>query len=159
MLYEYMKELGYSDNEIDKIINYHKLCNYREESLYYKIREIFNYLLGLGYKNKDIIKMTLELPSLYGLSMDNIREKWKFYNEIGLRDIFKYKTKYIMQSVELSYARYMFLNTIEIDISMSNYKLLFDCRNRFEKRFGKDSRKLLEIYKYDRDEFKKRVLE
>lgn len=74
-LEELFLNLGYKKDEYDEIINDHVLKNYVKDTLYIKIKENFGFLLTLGYTNEDIIKMTKMLPSIYGYSIENMKEK------------------------------------------------------------------------------------
>ena len=60
------------------------------------------------YSFENVIAMTKVLPCLYTFSIENISEKVSFYRSIGLGQIPIVKPVYLMQSVDLSYARYCF---------------------------------------------------
>ena len=83
-----------------------------------------------------------------GLSSENIKNKIEFYNSIGMKEILLKSPKYFMQSVELSYARYMFFREKNDIIDSSNYIKLFTSNKRFEKQFGVKNEELLEKYNY-----------
>lgn len=75
--------LGYSLEEIDRIINHYALVNYKKETLLDKIQIYYDYLLGLGYNKNDIIKMTYTFPQIYGLAIENIKNKIEYFKYIG----------------------------------------------------------------------------
>lgn len=83
MLYEYLKSLGYSDEEINKIRNAYVFRKYSEISLYNKISDTFNYLLLFGYSAEDIIKMSVCFISLYGYGIDTIKGRLDDMLELG----------------------------------------------------------------------------
>ena len=56
-----------------------------------------------------------------------------------------------MQSVELSYARYMFYKDRGIDINMNNYLILFMGQRNFYKKYGIEKNEILELYSYKND--------
>ena len=58
--------------------------------------------------------------------------------------------KYLMQSVALSYARYMFYLSRGIEINMGNYSKLFINSKQFEKTYGKTKQEILEEYNYEK---------
>ena len=58
MLREYMLSLGYTENDINKIINTYPLCDMKESNLLNKIKENYKLLKEFGHIDKDIIKMT-----------------------------------------------------------------------------------------------------
>ena len=53
-----------------------------------------------------------------------------------------------MQSIDLTYARYIFFKDKGIDISKDNYKKIFYSAKQFEKQYGIDKSTLLEKYNY-----------
>ena len=53
------------------------------------------------------------------------KEKIEFYNSIGLHELVLVAPRRLMQSVDLSYARYMFYKDKGIDVSIDNYIILF----------------------------------
>ena len=144
---EELINLGYTKEEVIIMTSTHSALY--SLSIDY-IKNKFIELLNLGFSIDEIKKMTIKFPSLYSLSIDNIRKKREFYDMVGLSDMMILEPKYIMQSIELSYARYMFLKNIGININMNNYRILFMGQNQFEKRFGKNNEQLIKIYNYDR---------
>ena len=48
-----------------------------------KIEEINIYMEKLGYIRAEVIKMTKKLPSIYGLSIDNIKQKIEDMKKLG----------------------------------------------------------------------------
>ena len=65
MVKEYLLQLGY---------------NLKKDTLLLKIKEVYYLLISLGYSHEDVIKMTKVLPSLFGLSIENIKQKITFLN-------------------------------------------------------------------------------
>ena len=151
--YQYFIDKGYTLEEIIKMTKtLPALFNYSEESLNKK----YQYFIDKGYTLEEIIKMTKTLPALFSYSEENIEEKLNFYNNINLSLIAINDTKKLMQSVELSYARYMYFEERGITIDESNYIRLFYNNKKFTKQYGITKEKLLEKYKYD-DEKRKKV--
>ena len=105
-------------------------------------------LINLGYSLEIIIEMTKKIPSLFGLSIDTIKEKKDFYDSIGISDILIKNPMMMIQSVKLSYARYMFYKDNNIEINMDNYLLLFLLQEQFKKRYGKDNKEIVDLYSY-----------
>jgi len=75
MVKEYLLQLGYSKEEIKTILNSYSLCNLKKDTLLAKIKEVYYLLISLGYSHEDVIKMTKVLPSLFGYSIENIKQK------------------------------------------------------------------------------------
>ena len=139
---------GYTKEESKEILNTYPLNICKPETLKRKIEEINMYMEKLGYSRAEVIKMTKSLPAIYGLSIDNIKQKIDFYDSIGLHELAINDTKQLMQSVSLSYARYMFYKEKSIEITDRSYKKLFIGKKQFEKAYGITKEELLEKYDY-----------
>ena len=75
MVKEYLLQLGYGKEEIKTILNSYPLCNLKESTLLADVKEVYYLLISLGYSHEDVIKMTKVLPSLFGYSIENIKQK------------------------------------------------------------------------------------
>ena len=107
--------------------------------------------MGFNVDCNKLFKLTVSLPQLYSLRINNIRQKLEFYESIGLREICIKDAKQLMQSVDLSYARYRYLEDRGVTITRKNYRLLFKGIKYFEKQFGITKSQLLELYKYEEE--------
>ena len=112
------------------------------------IKQKIDDLISLGYSYDDVIEMTRSLPTLFGLSIENIKQKITFLKQIDLDFIAIEDTKKLMQSIDLTYARYMFFKDRGIVINEENYRRLFYNAKQFEKQYGIDKSTLLEKYNY-----------
>ena len=72
MLREYMSELGYTEDYINKILNTSPVNQYVEYTLCVKVKEIFGYFLEFGYKSEEIIELTLRNPIIFWTDFDRI---------------------------------------------------------------------------------------
>ena len=140
---------GYTKEESKEILNTYPLNACKPETLKKKIEEINMYMEKLGYSKEEVIKMTKSLPTIYGLSIDNIKQKIDFYDSIGLHELAINDTKKLMQSVSLSYARYMFYKEKNIEITDKSYNKLFINQKQFEKAYRITKVELLEKYDYE----------
>lgn len=77
MLREYMIGVGFTDKDIDKIINTFPVCNYKEETLLKKIDEVYKFLLNNGYVSKEILRMIKRFPQIVVLTSEYIEQKIK----------------------------------------------------------------------------------
>ena len=144
--------LGYSCEDVIKMTKtLPTLFGLSIENIKQKIED----LISLGYSKNDVIKMTKTLPTLFGLSIENIKQKIEFYKEINLEFIMVCDTKNLMQSIDLTYARYVFFKDKGIEINKNNYKKLFFDAKRFKKQYGIDKSTLLEKYNYQEYKEKK----
>ena len=150
MLKEKFLEFGYTEEEYNLIRNSHGISTYTDTTLTKQFVNITSYLLDLGYTKTEILKMTNSFPTIYGLSIENIREKIEFYDSINMHELAVKDPKQLMQSVALSYARYNFYLSIGIEINMVNYKKLFIDNKQFEKSYGKTKQEILEEYNYEK---------
>ena len=107
-------------------------------------------MIALGYTKEEVIKMTKKLPTIYGLSIESMKQKIDFYDSIGMHELAVINPKQLMQSVNLSYARYLFYKYKGIDIDMNNYRKLFIGQKQFEKAYGITKKELLEKYDYNK---------
>lgn len=88
-------------------------------------------------------------PAIYGLSIENIKQKIDFYDYINMRELAINDPKKLMQSVILSYARCKFYTEeLGIEVNMSNCSKLFIGQKRFEEQYGITKSQLLEKYNY-----------
>ena len=150
MIKDLMLSYGYSEEDIDGIIASYSLAKLSPETLEKKIKENYEFLLRLGYSKEDVIKMTKSLPTIYGYSIDNMRQKIEFYDSIDMHDLAIVDPQRLMQSVDLSYARYEFLKSKGIMVDMSNYGKLFTSNKKFEKTYGVTKQEILEKYSYEK---------
>ncbi len=143
---EDIETLGYTKNEVIKMIKtFPALFSYSIDNIKQKAEDI----VALGYTKDEVIKMTKILPSLFGYSMDNIKQKIEFYQLINIDYLLVDNAKYLMQSVELSYARYEFYKSKNIEINNKNYRLLFISQKKFENVYGIEKNELLKRYDYN----------
>ena len=79
-----------------------------------------------------------------------MKEKILLFKELELEDFFVKSPKRLMQSVDLTYARYRYLTEDKgIEINVKNIDYLFRDAKNFEKQFGISKINLLERYSYD----------
>ena len=82
-LKELFLKLGYNENEYVEIVNTYSIIDMKAETLLKKIKEIYDFLISLGYSKEEVIKMTKSLPQIYGLSIENINQKIEDMEELG----------------------------------------------------------------------------
>ena len=181
---EFIK-LGYTEDDYNEIRNSYALINIKDETISMHLKDIFTFFLecgytkkevikitkilpaiyglsienmkqkivdimDLGYTKEEVIKMTKTLPAIYSLSIENIKQKIDFYNLIGMHELAVIDAKNLMQSINLSYARYSFYIDLGINIDMNNYRKLFINQKQFEKTYGITKEELLERYDYNK---------
>ena len=143
---EDMEKLGYSKAEVIKMTKkLPSIYGLNMDNMKQKIEDVKK----LGYSKEEVIRMTKNLPSIYGFCIDNIKQKIDFYDSIGLHELAINDTKQLMQSVSLSYARYMFYKEKGIEITDKSYNKLFINQKQFEKAYRITKVELLEKYDYE----------
>ena len=143
---EDMEKLGYSKEEVIKMTkSLPTIYGISIDNIKQKIEDMEK----LGYSKAEVIRMTKSLPTIYGYSIDNIKQKIDFYDSIGLHELAINDTKQLMQSVSLSYARYMFYKEKGIEITDKSYNKLFINQKQFEKAYRITKVELLEKYDYE----------
>ena len=125
--FKLLKSIGYSEDNIRKM-TYFLPSIYNLSTKY--ILNKFNFLKGLGYTDNQVIDITISLPSIFGFSNKNLLDKIRYYKEIGLSDLIIIDPKILIQSIELSYARYEYMKTKNIVINIKNYKKLFTSQSK-----------------------------
>lgn len=145
-------DLGFSYSEvINMTTNHPTLFNYT----FTYIKDKINDIISLGLTMEEVKHIIKVFPSILGLSIENIKEKVEFYDSIGLHDLMIINPKKLMQSVNLSYARYMFFKEeLNQEITMNNYPRLFMSQERFESSFGYTKEELLSKYPFDLEKVK-----
>ena len=83
MVIDYLIELGYSEEEANKIRSAHSLNEYRDETLLNNIKRNYDWLLNNGYSEENIKKMTILLPALFSMSIENLEKKQEDFMKIG----------------------------------------------------------------------------
>ena len=138
--------LGYTKEEVIKMTNtLPSIYSLGIENMKQKIEDI----ISLGYTKEEVIKMTNTLPAIYSYSIENMRQKIEYLKVIGLEYIAINDSKKLMQSVDLTYARYEFLKEKGIEVTLENYRKIF-CGNKiFEKQYGITKQEILDKYNYD----------
>ena len=145
--FTFFLECGYTKEEVIKMTKaLPAIYSYSIENMKQKIADI----IELGYTKEEVIKMTKALPQIYSLSIENMKQKIDFYNLIDMHELAVIDAKNLMQSINLSYARYSFYIDLGINIDMNNYRKLFMGQKQFEKTYGITKEELLERYDYNK---------
>lgn len=106
-------------------------------------------LENLGYSLNEVKKITVTFPQVYSLSVDNLTPKIEFYDSIELHNMVVKDPRNLMQSVNVSYARYNFLKEKGIKITMVNYKKIFVAHKQFEAQYKITKETLFKKYNYE----------
>ena len=128
---DFLISIGYTKEEVLEMTNIlPTLYNYSEDN----IKDKINFLIDLGYSKQEVLKMTINFPALYSFSEENIIEKIEYYRMKNLDFIIIENTKYLMQSMKKTKARYNYLTEEKMfSLDESNYSKLFMSEKNFKK--------------------------
>lgn len=146
-------ELGYTKEEVLKLTK--SLPTLYGLSTKY-IKQKIEDLMSFGYSKQEALNMTKQLPTLLGLKKENIKQKIDFYKATNLDFIILEDTKKLMQSIDLTYARFMYLKEQGQELNKRNYSKLFYGEQIFEKRYKIKKEELLTKYPYTKQEYIKK---
>lgn len=127
------------------------IYNISEDSIKNKISDIIN----LGFTHKEVIIMISLFPLLFNLNIETIKEKVEFYSKLNIKKILIFKPRFLRQSINLSYARYMFyLKEKNEIINLNTVQKPFITEKLFIKKFNISNEELLNKYNYEETRLK-----
>lgn len=83
MLEKVLLEFGYSDTDIIMIKYNKRLSKYEEKELCVRIKDMFIFLMNMGYSKEEVLWMTSNNSSIFDLSKKDIDDKKKLLIDIG----------------------------------------------------------------------------
>ena len=138
-------KLGYSSEVIYKMTIVHPaLFSYSVERVKTRIKE----LEYCGYNRDEVLKLTCDYPAIFGSDAETLNRKLRYYNLIGLHEYILERPKDLIQSVELTYARYNFFRDSDMEMNKTNMQSLFKREEAFKKQYGFSNKGLLAIYRF-----------
>lgn len=142
---EDIASLGLSYEEVIKIISSKPQvfsCNIE------KIEEKINLFLNKDYSKDEIISCIKKYPGILTFPKETIEKKINLYINLNMKDYVIINPMSLMQSNELTYARYMFLKN-NPKKEYNNTKTLFLAQDYFIKKYGLSTEELLLKYPYE----------
>ncbi len=138
-------DIGFSEEQVRKIlVESPTTFGCTTQTVIDKIDGIVN----LGYTKEEVMNVVTIYPTILTKSTGKIKDLVEFYDSIGMHELLLKEPKQFMQSVEVSYARYMFFKERGITINMDHYRNLFRSHVEFEERYGISKVDLLKKYNY-----------
>ena len=107
-----LKSLGYTEYDINEIINTYPISDMKEDTLIKNIKSNYTFLVKLGYSQEEVIKMTKSFPKIYSYSIENMKQKIKDIKKLGysqeevikmtenLPSLYSYSIENIKQKIE-----------------------------------------------------------
>lgn len=83
MVVDLLRNLGYNDVQINRIINDVSLIKRTDEKLKNSIINVYDFLKDMGYSSEEIISITTLSPTLFNLSKEKIKEKIDYFIGLG----------------------------------------------------------------------------
>lgn len=144
-----LENLGYTKNEVLKITNFFPtVYGISMENVVGKV----NTIMSFGYSRDEALKIIIGLPTILGYSNENLKEKFSFFVQVGLMDAPIVKARNLMQSVDLTYARFRFLTEEKKKcVSMKLVSSLFIGADSFKSIYKISKEELLKRYSYDEE--------
>jgi len=96
MLEEYLLDIGYSDKDIKKINKFFQKTFYSEATILYNFRNLERFFKRNHINNQEFIYITLTVPNILTLGIENINSKIKSLSLLGFNkiDFFSILKKY-----------------------------------------------------------------
>jgi len=107
------------------------------------LKNRFDNLIRLGFGFDNAKKIFYNYPKILSIKEETLNDKYDYYLKLDMLNIFMEKPKYLMQSIELTDARYKYLINKGLEVSKTNYDKLFVSSKRFKKNYGIDNDELL----------------
>ena len=82
-LKKYLKEIGYSENDIEELVNECGISGLKPETLLDNIKRNYEFFISFGYSQEEVIKMTKMQPTIYSYSIENIKQKIEDLKNLG----------------------------------------------------------------------------
>jgi len=141
-----MVEIGHERKDVLEITRkLPTIYNLSKETLNKRIED----MISFGYRKEDILKMISVFPGIYTYSFENLEQKINYMKEIGIEQTLITHPGNLIQSVELTYARYEYFKDNGIEIDSNNFLRLFNKVRQFEQTYKITKEELLEKYKYE----------
>jgi len=150
-----------SDSNVEKKYKYlHEELKYTKEQIinitylypeYYTqsldtIKERIKNLLRLGFDDNAVKTLFYKFPQIISFKESTMKKKYNYYLNLDMLEIFAKSPKYLMQSLDVTEARYTYLINKGLQINKYNYKKLFISDKKFKLTYGIDNESLLKLY-------------
>lgn len=143
---ERIENLGYSRDEVLKMFGGFSAI---EESSINKLSQMKEDLQTLGYTEEEIHNITVNFSQILTFSFERVSNMIEYLKSINLDKIILHTPSRVMQSVEKTYARYMYFKEEKDEIvTVENSNKIFEASKRFQKRFGVNDEYLQAKYPY-----------
>lgn len=125
MLDEYMKEIGYSTEQIELIEDSYPLKSYAESTLLYCMKNLVNYLHRNTFDNSDIISITTTIPQIISMSIEEIKIKITEFidhsiSKINIYQMIKEYPYIIEMSIQRIRNKYQIFEELGFTLSSTN---------------------------------------
>ena len=112
------------------------------------IKSKFEFFLEKGYSSEDIRFIKLKVPAVFSYSRVSLDEKIRVLQESNLGSELLNRPSYLIQGVNLSYARLRFMLDKKLTINHKAFNYLVLDNKNFLKKFGISNDEIRERYPY-----------
>ena len=124
--FEFFIQLGYTKEEFIKMsASLPALYNYSTDKITSRVRE----LLEFGYTKEEVIIISKVFPAIFSFSSESLSLKLDYYKFLNIERSFIKAPKNLIQSIELSYARYEFFKQNNMFMGSEQFKQLYGITN------------------------------
>ncbi len=102
-----------------------------------------------NFSKEEIHRITVLYPTALANRTATVNEKMNFIVSIGLKKAIIDNPRNLIQSIDLTYARYLFLKDNGVFLNSENYTDLFRAEARFKKKYNITKAEILEKYSYE----------
>ena len=138
-------DLGYNLDEVNYITGVNPTIYVLTEE---NIKSKFEFFLEKGYSSEDIRFITLKVPAVFSYSRVSLDEKIRVLQESNLGSELLNRPSYLIQGVNLSYARLRFMLDKKLTINHKAFNYLVLDNKNFLKKFGISNDEIRERYPY-----------
>lgn len=111
------------------------------------IKNRISNLYRLGFDDNAVNVLFYKFPQIISFKESSLNEKYNYYFELDMLELFIKSPKYLMQRLELTDARYKYLINKGIEVNKNNCSKLFLSSKKFRESYGIDNEELLNKYK------------
>lgn len=124
-------KIGFTHQEvINMLTTAPTLFSNSKETIMAKIAVLNNF-----FSEEETKRIILDFPQIFNFSVDSLLEKFNIYKKNGVIDLINGIPKRLMQSTELTLARFELFNNLNVPLEVVS-KNLFACQKDFVRKFG-----------------------
>ena len=112
------------------------------------IKNTFGLFLNRGFSKEETISITVRVPNVFSYSFDSVNKKLDVLRSVSLEDEVVKRPSYLIQGVDLSYARVKYLKSHNVVLNHKVFNYLVLSNKEFLKKFGISNDDVRKKYSY-----------